>query len=103
MSAFGLVVNIIVLWSIIYIDAALGQLRQKGFLVRDEDVARLSRFIHERHINLLRPLNTFINQQRDRTLLFQFQINPIGRCFALPCYSTVCGFAPALGLIWKRN
>ena len=35
--------------------------------------------------------------------LFQFQINPIGRCFALPCYSTVCGFAPTLGLIWKRN
>ena len=35
------------------VDAALGQLRQEGFLVRDEDVARLSPFIHERHINLL--------------------------------------------------
>ena len=35
--------------------------------------------------------------------LFQFQINPIGRCFALPCYSNVCGFAPTLGLIWKRS
>lgn len=54
MSALGLVVNIIVLWNTIYIDAALGQLRQEGFLVRDEDVARLSPFIHERHINLLR-------------------------------------------------
>ena len=53
MSALGLVVNIIVLWNTIYIDAALGQLRREGFLVRDEDVARLSPFIHERHINLL--------------------------------------------------
>ena len=35
------------------VDAALGQLRQEGFLVRDEDVARLSPFIYERHINLL--------------------------------------------------
>ena len=53
LSALGLVVNIIVLWNTIYIDAALDQLRQEGFLVRDEDVARLSPFIHERHINLL--------------------------------------------------
>lgn len=53
MSALGLVVNIIVLWNTIYIDAALEQLRQEGFLVRDEDVTRLSPFIHERHINLL--------------------------------------------------
>ena len=53
LSALGLVVNIIVLWNTIYIDAALSQLRQEGFLVRDEDVARLSPFIHERHINLL--------------------------------------------------
>ena len=30
MSALGLVVNVIVLWNTIYIDAALGQLRQEG-------------------------------------------------------------------------
>ena len=35
-----------------YIDAALTQLRQEGHLVLDEDVARLSPFVHE-HINLL--------------------------------------------------
>ena len=40
-------------WNTIYIDAALGQLRQESFLTRDEDVARFSPFIHERHINLL--------------------------------------------------
>jgi hypothetical protein len=40
-------------WNTIYIDAALAQLRQEGYPVRDEDVARLSPFVHERHINLL--------------------------------------------------
>ena len=45
LSALGLVVNIIVLWNTIYIDAALGQLHREGFPVRDEDVARLSPFI----------------------------------------------------------
>ena len=51
-ALLGLVVNIIVLWNTIYIDAALAQLRQEGHLVLDEDVARLSPFVHE-HINLL--------------------------------------------------
>jgi TnpA family transposase len=53
LGALGLVVNIIVLWNTIYMDAALTQLRQEGYPVRDEEVARLSPFIHERHINLL--------------------------------------------------
>lgn len=53
LGALGLVVNIIVLWNTIYMDAALAQLRQEGFEVLDGDVARLSPFIHERHINLL--------------------------------------------------
>lgn len=53
MSALGLVVKVIVLWNTIYIHAALTQLRQEGYRVRDEDIARLSPFIHERHINLL--------------------------------------------------
>lgn len=52
LGALGLVVNIIVLWNTIYMDAALEQLRREGYPVRDEDVARLSPFIHE-HINLL--------------------------------------------------
>jgi hypothetical protein len=53
LGALGLVVNIIVLWNTIYMDAALAQLRKQGYPVRDEDVARLSPFVHERHINLL--------------------------------------------------
>jgi len=53
LSALGLVVNVIVLWNTIYLDAALAQLREEGYPVREEDVARLSPFVHERHINLL--------------------------------------------------
>ena len=53
LGALGLVVNIIVLWNTMYLDAALSQLRKGGYPVRDEDVARLSPFVHERHINLL--------------------------------------------------
>ena len=52
LGALGLVVNIIVLWNTIYMDAALAQLRREGFSVMDEDVARLSPFGHS-HINLL--------------------------------------------------
>ena len=52
LSALGLVVNMIVLWNTIYMDAVLEQLRREGYPVRDEDVARLSPFGHE-HINML--------------------------------------------------
>jgi hypothetical protein len=52
LGALGLVVNIIVLWNTIYIDAILAQLRQEGFQVNDEDVERLSPLIYE-HINML--------------------------------------------------
>ena len=48
----GLVVNAIVLWNTIYMDAALEQLRAEGFDVRDDDVARLSPLAHQ-HINML--------------------------------------------------
>lgn len=53
LGALGLVVNVIVLWNTIYLDAVVTQLRREGFPVHDEDVARLSPFVHERHINLL--------------------------------------------------
>lgn len=51
MSALGLVVNIIVLWNTLYMDAGLDQLRSEGYEVRPEDEARLSPFGHE-HINM---------------------------------------------------
>ena len=52
LGALGLVVNMIVLWNTIYIQAALDQLRAEGFTVLDEDVARLSPLGHD-HINML--------------------------------------------------
>jgi hypothetical protein len=52
LSALGLVVNMIVLWNTIYMDAVLDQLRAEGYSVRPEDEARLSPFGHE-HTNML--------------------------------------------------
>jgi TnpA family transposase len=52
LSALGLVVNMIVLWNTIYMDAVLHQLRAEDYPVLPEDVARLSPFGHE-HINML--------------------------------------------------
>ena len=52
LGALGLVLNMIVLWNTLYIEAALEQLRQEGYLVKDEDVARLSPLQHE-HITML--------------------------------------------------
>ena len=45
-------VNVVVLWNTIYLDAALAQLRAEGVEVRDEDVAQLSPLGFE-HINML--------------------------------------------------
>ena len=52
LGALGLVLNMIVLWNTIYMEVALNQLRTDGYLVKDEDVARLSPLLHE-HINML--------------------------------------------------
>jgi hypothetical protein len=52
LGTLGLVVNMIVLWNTLYIDAALQQLRAEGFPVLPEDVARLSPLVYE-HINRL--------------------------------------------------
>jgi TnpA family transposase len=52
LGALGLVVNIIALWNTLYMEAVLTQLRQEGYPVLDEDVARLSPLSFE-HINLL--------------------------------------------------
>ena len=52
LDALGGVVNMIVLWNTIYMQAALDQHRADGHSVRPEDEARLSPLGHE-HINLL--------------------------------------------------
>jgi TnpA family transposase len=52
LGALGLVVNIIVLWNTLYINAALEQLQAERYPIQPEDVARLSPLVFE-HINLL--------------------------------------------------
>lgn len=52
LGALGLVLNMIVLWNTVYMEAALVQLRAEGHPVKEEDVARLSPLLHE-HINML--------------------------------------------------
>jgi len=52
LGALGIVVNLVVLWNTIYMDAALNQLRAEGHQVLPEDVARLSP-LSFKHINML--------------------------------------------------
>ncbi|EBI9057194.1 hypothetical protein DK526_24885 [Salmonella enterica] len=50
-GSLGLVLNIIVLWNTIYMDAAIQQLRRAGYPVQDEDVEKLSP-LQRGHINM---------------------------------------------------
>src|SRR5215469_1867138 len=52
LGALGLVVNIIVLWNSLYIEAAVQQLAREGVPILPQDVARLSPLMFD-HINLL--------------------------------------------------
>jgi hypothetical protein len=52
LGALGLVVNMIILWSTLYINAALEQSAAEGYPIQPEDAARLSPLGFE-HINLL--------------------------------------------------
>ena len=52
LGALGIVLNLVVLWNTIYMDAALDRLREEGREVRPEDVARLSP-LGFKHINML--------------------------------------------------
>ncbi len=52
LGALGLVVNALVLWNTVYMEAALEQLRTEGYEVKPEDVARLSPLGY-RHFNFL--------------------------------------------------
>ncbi|MCA1682007.1 MAG: Tn3 family transposase, partial [Actinobacteria bacterium] len=47
LGVLGLVLNCVVLWTTVYLNAALEQLRAQGYPVRDEDAARLSPFVRK--------------------------------------------------------
>ncbi|MFT8259184.1 MAG: Tn3 family transposase (plasmid) [Candidatus Symbiodolus clandestinus] len=51
LGSLGLVLNMIVLWNSIYMDAALNQLKSEGYLINPEDLAHLSPLIYQ-HINM---------------------------------------------------
>lgn len=51
LGALGLIVNTVTLWNSVYLDLALAQLRQDGYPVREEDVARLHLYWYA-HINV---------------------------------------------------
>ncbi|GAA2731470.1 Tn3-like element Tn3 family transposase [Actinocorallia aurantiaca] len=46
LGALGLVLNCVTLWTTVYLDAAIRQLKAQGYPVQDEDMARLSPFVH---------------------------------------------------------
>ena len=52
LGALGLVLNILILWNTVYMEATLNQLRTEGYDVKPEDVARLWPLGH-RHFNFL--------------------------------------------------
>jgi TnpA family transposase len=52
LNALGLVLNMVVLWTTRYLDAAVNYLKQTGFDVREEDVERLSPLVSH-HINFV--------------------------------------------------
>ena len=52
LGALGLVVNVLVLWTTLYMDRALAQLQSSGGIINDDDVARLSP-LSTHHVNVL--------------------------------------------------
>lgn len=50
LGALGLVLNVIVLWNTLYMEATLQQLRSEGAEVSSADISRLSPLVHQ-HIN----------------------------------------------------
>jgi TnpA family transposase len=71
LNALGLVLNMIVLWTTRYMDAALNYLRETGFAVREEDVERLSPLVSE-HINFVGKYHFSLSEEVQRGELRPF-------------------------------
>ena len=52
LGALELVLNVVVLWNTLYMDAALQQMQREGVAIQPADVERLTPLRHK-HINLL--------------------------------------------------
>lgn len=68
LSTLGLVVNAIVVWNTIYIQAALDYLRSIGEIINPEDEAKLSPLMHG-HINFLGSFKFSLSEEVNRGLL----------------------------------
>jgi len=55
----------IVLWNTVHMQAAIDQLRAEGYPVLDEDIPRLSPYIHD-HINMLGRYSFWIAESVSR-------------------------------------
>lgn len=77
LGALGLVVNAVVLWNTIYMQAALDHLRQQSVEVRDEDVARLSPLSYG-HINMLGHYSFTLAEP-----VIQGKLRPLNQSFGL--------------------
>jgi len=90
LGALGLLVNLVVLWNTIYIDASLNRLRTEGHVILDEDVARLSPLGFQ-HINMLgatlSPSPTW-----SRAASFGRSVNPAPRAPTMPEAAPYVGF-----------
>jgi TnpA family transposase len=56
LGVLGLVLNCVVLWTTVYLDAAVRQLKDQGYLVHEKDLARLSPFVSA-HLGVLGTYN----------------------------------------------
>lgn len=64
-GALGLVLDALVLFNTRYTDAAVAQIREDGFEIRDEDVARLSPFVrHHNNVYLDTSRNLWADRHR---------------------------------------
>ena len=52
LGTLGLVTNVLVLWNTYYMNAAINQLQKEGWVIKEEDKARLSPLPHA-HFNML--------------------------------------------------
>ena len=68
LSTLGLVVNAIVVWNTIYIQAALDYLRSTRMIINPEDEAKLSPLMHG-HINFLGSFKFSLSEEVSRGLL----------------------------------
>lgn len=61
LGALGLVLNCVTLWTTVYLDAAIRQLRAQGYPVLEEDMTRLSPFVSQHlgvYLDMLRTCYT---------------------------------------------